>query len=67
MYKGLGEMQTLAEGVGDLKKVLTNVKTRGIWGEVQLGSLLEQAMAPSQYDVNAFCRGCGGLEWVVGR
>ncbi len=47
--KGLGEMQTLASGVGDLKKVLTNVKTRGTFGEVQLGSLLEQMLAPSQY------------------
>lgn len=48
--KGLGEMQTLASGVGDLKKVLTNVKTRGTFGEVQLGSLLEQMLAPSQYN-----------------
>lgn len=47
--KGLGEMQSLASGVGDLKKVLTNVKTRGTFGEVQLGSLLEQMLAPSQY------------------
>jgi len=52
VYKGLGEMQTLAVGVGDLKKVLTSVKTRGVWGEVQLGALLEQAMAPGQYDTN---------------
>lgn len=52
VYKGLGEMQTLAVGVGDLKKVLTSVKTRGIWGEVQLGALLEQVLAPSQYDKN---------------
>lgn len=52
VYKGLGEMQTLASGVGDLKKVLTNVKTRGIWGEVQLGSLLEQMLAPGQYAEN---------------
>ncbi|HHW14457.1 MAG TPA: DNA recombination protein RmuC, partial [Firmicutes bacterium] len=44
VHKGLGEMQTLAAGVGDLKKVLTNVKTRGTWGEVQLGSLLEQVL-----------------------
>ena len=50
--KGLGEMRTLASGVGDLKNVLTNVKTRGIWGEVQLGSLLQQFMAPSQYAEN---------------
>lgn len=47
--KGLGEMQSLANGVGDLKKVLTNVKTRGTFGEVQLGQLLEQMLAPSQY------------------
>ena len=53
VYKGLGEMQSLANGVGDLKKVLTNVKTRGIWGEVQLGALLEQMLAPSQYAENA--------------
>lgn len=49
VYEGLGEMKTLASGVGDLKKVLTNVKTRGIWGEVQLGNLLEQMMTPNQY------------------
>ena len=53
VYKGLGEMQTLAEGVGDLKKVFSNVKTRGTWGEVQLGALLEQTLAPNQYEVNA--------------
>src|SRR5690242_12860327 len=47
VHKGLGEMQTLAMGVGDLKKVLTNVKTRGTWGEVQLGNLLEQVMTPT--------------------
>ena len=52
VYKGLGEMQTLASGVGDLKRVLTNVKTRGIWGEVQLGALLAQILAPSQYAEN---------------
>lgn len=52
VYKGLGEMQTLAAGVGDLKKVLTNVKTRGTWGEVQLGALLEQVLTPSQYAAN---------------
>ena len=50
VHKGLGEMQTLAAGVGDLKKVLTNVKTRGTWGEVQLGALLEQVLTPDQYD-----------------
>ena len=52
VYKGLGEMQTLASGVGDLKKVLSNVKTRGVWGEMQLGNLLSQVLAPGQYDEN---------------
>lgn len=52
VYKGLGEMQTLASGVGDLKKVLTNVKTRGVWGEMQLGTLLSQVLSPGQYDEN---------------
>ena len=49
VHKGLGEMQTLAQGVGDLKHLLTNVKTRGIFGEAQLASLLEQVMVPDQY------------------
>jgi DNA recombination protein RmuC len=52
VHKGLGEMQTLATGVGDLKKVLTNVKTRGTWGEVQLGAMLEQILSPNQYAPN---------------
>lgn len=52
VYKGLGEMQTLASGVGDLKRVLSNVKTRGILGEVQLGAILEQILAPEQYKAN---------------
>lgn len=52
VYKGLGEMQTLATGVGDLKKVLTNVKSRGILGEIQLGSILCEILAPEQYDEN---------------
>ena len=52
VYKGLGEMQTLASGVGDLKKVLSNVKTRGILGEIQLGAILEQMMSNEQYDTN---------------
>ncbi len=52
VYKGLGEMQTLASGVGDLKRVLTNVKTRGVWGEMQLGNLLSQVLSPNQYDEN---------------
>lgn len=52
VHKGLGEMQTLAAGVGDLKKVLTNVKTRGTWGEMQLSGLLEQLLTPEQYAAN---------------
>ena len=52
VYKGIGEMQNLAAGVGDLKKVLSNVKSRGILGEIQLGSILEQILAPSQYEKN---------------
>nr|WP_028215969.1 DNA recombination protein RmuC [Paraburkholderia oxyphila] len=52
VHRGLGEMQTLAAGVGDLKKVLTNVKTRGTWGEVQLEALLEQMLTPDQYAKN---------------
>lgn len=52
VYKGLGEMQTLASGVGDLKKVLSNVKTRGILGEIQLGAILEQILSPEQYEEN---------------
>lgn len=56
VYKGLGEMQTLAAGVGDLKKVLSNVKTRGILGEIQLGSILREILAPEQYDENVATR-----------
>ena len=52
VHKGLGEMQTLATGVGDLKKVLTNVKTRGTWGEIQLGTLLDEILTPDQYAKN---------------
>ena len=52
VHRGLGEMQTLATGVGDLKKVLTNVKTRGTWGEVQLGALLAQVLNPDQFAAN---------------
>lgn len=52
VYKGLGEMQTLASGVGDLKKVLSNIKTRGTWGEVQLENILEQFFTSSQYKKN---------------
>jgi len=56
VYKGLGEMQALAQGVGDLKKVLSNVKTRGILGEIQLGSILEEILAPEQYETNVATR-----------
>lgn len=59
VYKGLGEMQTLAVGVGDLKRVLTNVKTRGNWGEVQLGALLAEMLAPDQYGQNIATSGTG--------
>jgi DNA recombination protein RmuC len=56
VHKGLGEMQSLATGVGDLKRVLTNVKVRGTWGEVQLGALLEQLLTPEQYAKNVATR-----------
>lgn len=52
VYKGLGEMQNLASGVGDLKKVLSNVKTRGILGEIQLSSILKEILSPEQYEEN---------------
>jgi len=52
VYQGLGEMQSLASGVGDLKKVLSNVKTRGILGEIQLGAILEEILSPEQYETN---------------
>lgn len=52
VYQGLGEMQTLATGVGDLKKVLSNVKTRGILGEIQLASILEEILSPEQFETN---------------
>jgi DNA recombination protein RmuC len=57
VHKGLGEMQTLASGVGDLKRVLMNVKTRGTFGEVQVGTLLEQILTPDQYDKNVSTTG----------
>ena len=63
VHKGLGDMQNLAAGVGDLKKVLTNVKTRGTWGEVMLGGLLEQILSPGQYEKNA-CVKTGSQERV---
>ncbi len=56
VYTGLGEMRTLASGVGDLKKVLSNVKTRGVLGEFQLGAILEQIMSPEQYEANVKTR-----------
>lgn len=56
VYRGLGEMQSLAAGVGDLKKVLSNVKTRGILGEVQLAAILDEILAPEQYDTNVATR-----------
>lgn len=52
VYKGLGEMQNLAKGVGDLKKVLSNVKSRGVLGEIQLGAILEEILSPEQYEKN---------------
>ena len=64
VYKGLGEMQSLASGVGDLKKVLTNVKSRGILGEVQLGAILQDILSPSQYEVNAKIKS-GFVEFAV--
>ena len=56
VHRGLGEMQTLATGVGDLKRVLTNVKSRGTWGEVQLGALIEQTLTMEQYSKNIATR-----------
>ncbi len=56
VHTGLGEMQVLATGVGDLKKVLANVKIRGTWGEVQLGGLLDQMLAPEQFETNVATR-----------
>jgi len=63
VHKGLGEMQTLAAGVGDLKKVLSNVKTRGTWGEISLGFLIEQLFTPEQYAKNVATKK-GGSERV---
>ncbi len=60
VHKGLGEMQNLATGVGDLKRVLTNVKSRGGWGEVQLGALLEHILAPEQFARNVKIGEVGG-------
>jgi DNA recombination protein RmuC len=63
VYTGLGEMRSLAAGVGDLKKVLTNVKTRGTWGEIRLSHILEQILTPEQYAANVVTRR-GGTERV---
>ncbi len=63
VQRGLGEMQNLATGVGDLKRVLTNVKSRGTWAEVQLGAILEQFLAPGQYQKNVQTKK-GSLETV---
>jgi DNA recombination protein RmuC len=67
VHKGLGEMQSLATGVGDLKRVLTNVKARGTWGEVQLGALLEQLLIPEQYAKNVATRPGSGqrVEYAI--
>ncbi|MBR1984485.1 MAG: DNA recombination protein RmuC, partial [Clostridia bacterium] len=65
VYEGLGEMKQLANGVGDLKRVLTNVKTRGTWGEVQLGNLLEQMLAPNQYDSQVMIKNNERVDYVV--
>jgi DNA recombination protein RmuC len=64
VQKGLGEMQSLASGVGDLKKVLSNVTTRGAWGEVQLENLLTQMLAPDQFERNVAIHGAGSNERV---
>ena len=63
VYRGLGEMQQLANGVGDLKRVLTNVRARGTWGEVRLAAILEQILTPDQYDTNV-ATGHNSLERV---
>ncbi len=67
VYKGLGEMQNIASSVGDLKKVLSNVKTRGILGEVQLGAILEQILSPEQYEENVKTKSTGAerVEFAV--
>ncbi len=67
VHRGLGEMQTLAAGVGDLKRVLTNVKTRGTWGEVQLNMLLEQVLTSDQYEANVACKPGSGerVEYAI--
>jgi DNA recombination protein RmuC len=67
VHKGLGEMQTLAAGVGDLKRVLGNVTTRGAWGEVQLENLLTQMLSPEQFERNVATTGTGErVEFAIG-
>ena len=56
-------MRSLASGVGDLKKVLTNVKTRGTWGEIRLGNILEQILTPEQYEVNVAIKRTAVTGW----
>lgn len=67
VYKGLGEMQNLAQGVGDLKKVMSNVKTRGILGEVQLGAIFDEILSPVQYETNVVTKKGSGkfVEYAV--
>ena len=67
VQRGLGEMQNLATGVGDLKRVLTNVKARGTWGEVQLGAILQQLLTPEQYEKNVKVRPASGevIEFAI--
>lgn len=65
VYKGLGEMQLLAKGVGDLKDVLTNVKVRGTWGEVQLKAILQQMLFPNQYEENVLIQGGDRVEFAI--
>ena len=65
VHKGLGEMKNLAQGVGDLKKVLTNVKSRGTWGELQLGNILEEILISEQYDKNVAIKGRNRVEYAI--
>jgi DNA recombination protein RmuC len=67
VHQGLGEMQNLASGVGDLKRLMTNVKTRGTWGEYQLGAILEQILSPEQYEQNVAVKreGAERVEFAV--
>lgn len=67
VYTGLGEMRTLAAGVGDLKKVLTNVKTRGTWGEIRLSQILDQILTPEQYAANVVTKpgGSARVEFAI--